>query len=88
MYKAAAVSSTFLLISYIFEFIIRAAKLVEMSDTEQISTDSIDLISLAKLLLGNSLDYLLVFLPLYILYRAYIKYNTTFKRGEFTLVFN
>lgn len=44
------------------------------------STEYMDLFTIAGLLIGNSLDYLKLFLPLLIFYKVYIKFHSKFKK--------
>ena len=46
-----------------------------------------DLLAIIHLLIGNSFDYLLLFLPLYILYTIYSKYNERIRLCKYFIEF-
>ncbi len=53
-----------------------------MNEQNGKSATDINLISLLGLLVGNSIDYLKLFLPLLIFYKLYIKFHAKFKKGK------
>ena len=53
-----------------------------MNEQDGKSATDINLISLLGLLVGNSIDYLKLFLPLLIFYKLYIKFHAKFKKGK------
>jgi len=53
-----------------------------MDQQNDASRENIDLITILGLLVGNSFDYLKLFLPLFIFYKLYIKYHTHFKKSN------
>jgi hypothetical protein len=59
-----------------------------MTTEEQKSHVNIDLISLLKLVIGNSFDYILLFFPLLIIFKIYSQYHSILKESKLNYLLN